>query len=254
MIEDLTQTISEKLSNQLTILSDEVVRDKLLGELKFLMAAFGDDLPFAVEQTILEFLLVDSSANDLQKVLGIMSSTFGVELPHSLDATDIRLQRIATSLGVDIPIAAKKGIDVVFELYKQLHSRPAIEGDKPKGSVHGSLGKLTPFVGQDYNLDSLAILSDAELENLRQIAAINAGIPGAAAGGIVPATRGGRLIRVGEGGQSEAIVPLGRGSNGVGTTINMDITVNGDVSDEGLLDTLVKGVNLAIERGEITFA
>lgn len=38
-------------------------------------------------------------------------------------------------------------------------------------------------------------------------------IPGFASGGIVPATPGGRLIRVAEGGQDEAIVPLGNTRN-----------------------------------------
>ena len=41
-------------------------------------------------------------------------------------------------------------------------------------------------------------------------------IPGFAEGGIVPATPGGRIIRVAEGGRDEAIVPLGPGGGGMG--------------------------------------
>ena len=36
-------------------------------------------------------------------------------------------------------------------------------------------------------------------------------IPGLADGGIVPATPGGRLYRLGEGGDDEAVIPLSRG-------------------------------------------
>lgn len=43
-------------------------------------------------------------------------------------------------------------------------------------------------------------------------------IPNMAHGGIVPATPGGRLIRVAEAGRDEAIVPLGRGTRGMGDT------------------------------------
>jgi hypothetical protein len=40
-------------------------------------------------------------------------------------------------------------------------------------------------------------------------------IPMLADGGIVKASRGGTIVRVGEGGQDEAVVPLGRGSAGL---------------------------------------
>lgn len=47
-------------------------------------------------------------------------------------------------------------------------------------------------------------------------------IPSLAAGGIVRATPGGRLVRVGEGGQDEAVIPLGHG--GGGGAINLYLT------------------------------
>lgn len=46
-------------------------------------------------------------------------------------------------------------------------------------------------------------------------------IPDLAEGGIVPATQGGRIVRVAEAGQDEAIIPLSRTGGGVGTTINL---------------------------------
>ena len=56
------------------------------------------------------------------------------------------------------------------------------------------------------------------------------GIPGLQHGGIVPATPGGRIVRVAEGGQAEAIVPLNRlrGGGGMGgNTYNLYIDASG---------------------------
>jgi hypothetical protein len=54
-------------------------------------------------------------------------------------------------------------------------------------------------------------------------------VPGLASGGIVRARRGGTLALLGEGGQDEAVVPLGRG-RGVGTTV-ININVTAGVGD-----------------------
>jgi hypothetical protein len=58
-------------------------------------------------------------------------------------------------------------------------------------------------------------------KNIPNITLDTPNIPLLAAGGIVPATPGGRLVRVAEGGQDEAIVPLGRGGAGIGSTFNI---------------------------------
>ena len=77
-------------------------------------------------------------------------------------------------------------------------------------------------------------------------------IPGFASGGIVPATRGGRVVRVGEGGQAEAIVPLGRGGRGMmgGNTYNLYVdATGGDVNR--IADVLFPALQRLEARGSI---
>jgi hypothetical protein len=50
-------------------------------------------------------------------------------------------------------------------------------------------------------------------------------IPGLAEGGIVRATPGGTIVRLGEGGRDEAVVPLGRGNQGTGA-VTVQLTQN----------------------------
>jgi len=62
-------------------------------------------------------------------------------------------------------------------------------------------------------------------------------IPKLAEGGIVPATPGGRLVRVAEAGQAEAVIPLNKlnsmtASGGTGTTINYYAAKNDSISAE----------------------
>ena len=58
-------------------------------------------------------------------------------------------------------------------------------------------------------------------------------IPGMASGGVVKATPGGILARLGEGGQDEAVIPLGRGAGSLGSTTinNYSITLSGVITD-----------------------
>jgi phage-related protein len=58
-------------------------------------------------------------------------------------------------------------------------------------------------------------------------------IPQLADGGIVPATPGGRLVNVGEGGQAEAIIPLSRMNTG-GNTASYNIVVNAGMGANGV--------------------
>jgi len=57
-------------------------------------------------------------------------------------------------------------------------------------------------------------------------------IPRLADGGIVMPTPGGILANIGEGGQPEAVIPLDR-MNGMGTTNNINITVNAGMGTDG---------------------
>jgi hypothetical protein len=71
------------------------------------------------------------------------------------------------------------------------------------------------------------------------------GIPGLAEGGIVPATPGGTLARIGEGGQAEAVIPLNK-MGGMGTTYN--ITVNGGISTSADIGRAVVNAIKAMNR------
>ena len=76
-------------------------------------------------------------------------------------------------------------------------------------------------------------------------------VTGAAEGGIVRATPGGRVVRVGEGGQDEAIIPLGRGGSGAGGQ-QFVFNFNGDVYGiDDLEDRVSEMVNIATARGSI---
>jgi hypothetical protein len=80
-------------------------------------------------------------------------------------------------------------------------------------------------------------LTDKQLAKLKKNFAVDVGfqfstaqvdVPELADGGIVPATRGGRLIRVAEAGQDEAIIPLSRGNmTQQPSTTSVTIHVNG---------------------------
>ena len=82
----------------------------------------------------------------------------------------------------------------------------------------------------------------------------NIKLPRLARGGIVPATPGGRIIRVAEGGRPEAIVPLGRHGMRAAPPIEIHLNNYGTIGTENLVDELITGINLAIARGEITLA
>jgi len=74
--------------------------------------------------------------------------------------------------------------------------------------------------------------------------------PSLADGGIVRARRGGTLVRVGEGGRDEAVVPLG--SSGPAVSLDLRITVEGSVISEGDLGLYItERVSQALRRGEI---
>ena len=76
-----------------------------------------------------------------------------------------------------------------------------------------------------------------------------------AKGGIIRARPGGRIVRVAEGGQDEAIIPLGRGARGLGTTVNMNVRVEGGLISQGdFLDAFAERVNILFEQGVVARA
>lgn len=85
-------------------------------------------------------------------------------------------------------------------------------------------------------------LSDKQLKRLEKRFKVDVGfqfesggfeVPELAAGGIVPATRGGRLVRVAEGGQDEAIIPLPSGMRSGGVGGGIVIHVNAGIGTDG---------------------
>ena len=74
-------------------------------------------------------------------------------------------------------------------------------------------------------------------------------IPHLAEGGIVPATNGGRLVRVAEGGESEAVIPLSKlkdmtGGHGGGQTIVYNAAPNTSISSEADLQLAIRRAKL----------
>ena len=68
------------------------------------------------------------------------------------------------------------------------------------------------------------------------------------AGGIIPATPGGRLVLAGEGGRDEAILPLG--GRGLGSTVNVTVNNYGGVVTDGELgDQIEERIHIAMSRG-----
>jgi hypothetical protein len=73
-------------------------------------------------------------------------------------------------------------------------------------------------------------------------------LPALAEGGIVPATPGGRVVQVAEGGQDEAIVPLGDG--GIGGPTRVTVNLDG----RAILDLIQSGLDrreLIVDQGSI---
>lgn len=76
-------------------------------------------------------------------------------------------------------------------------------------------------------------------------------IPRLAEGGIVPATPGGRMAILGEGGEDEAVIPLSRGfgAGGGGTVVNLDMRGAVIASDRQFEDMVVKAFRRASGKG-----
>jgi hypothetical protein len=104
--------------------------------------------------------------------------------------------------GINVATALTNGIDSVISKYRiQL---------KSKGLTAKQLANLKKNLGVSVAFE----FTSRGME-----------VPEMAKGGIVPATNGGRLIRVAEAGQAEAIIPLPNGANSLGSGGNTYITV-----------------------------
>lgn len=82
--------------------------------------------------------------------------------------------------------------------------------------------------------------------HIPQISLSTPNIDELAAGGIVPATRGGRIVRVAEGGEAEAVTPLSKLADMMGDT-HVYVTIDGQQL-EGRIDRVVRESNRQTRR------
>lgn len=97
------------------------------------------------------------------------------------------------------------------------------------------VGNLLPKVkgGGLFSSDTMRALAKHVMEGIKSK------VPGFATGGMVKASPGGSLIRVGEGGMDEAIVPLGRRRASSAAPITINLNIQGSVITERDLMTYV---------------
>ena len=119
-------------------------------------------------------------------------------------------------------------------------------GSVSSGSSLASGGGSTPSDSSSMTSDSSSMTSD-EIALMMWTQA--AGLPAFADGGIVPATPGGRIVRVAEAGQAEAIIPLDRLGGSGGTTVVVNVTVQGSVASErDLTEAVRQGIGTGMRR------
>jgi len=133
------------------------------------------------------------------------------------------------------------GINAAAALVEGINSQmPMIQAalDAIGAMIAKAMGvKISTDIGQPADAGANAIDWNATPELSAALAANHAsidfltGIPAFATGGIVPATSGGRIVRVAEAGQAEAIVPLSQ-LGGMGGGVNVTIHVTGSVVQE----------------------
>ncbi len=149
------------------------------------------------------------------------------------------IKRIVTTVIDRLRTAAKSGIDRIVGFFSGLPGRVG-------RALAGLPAKVAEPFRKAYNkakewLDKIPGLGGGGLS----VGGFSLGsIPGLATGGIVKATPGGTIARIGEGGQDEAVIPLSRmpelgGGGGVTT---LDIRSGGSALDDVLVEVLRKAV------------
>jgi len=111
-------------------------------------------------------------------------------------------------------------------------------GSTASSSSLASSGGSAPSDSSSMTSDEIALMMASQA----------AGLPAFADGGIVPATPGGRIVRVAEAGQAEAIIPLDQLGGG-GGDINVYVTVQGSVASErDLVEVARQGIATGMRR------
>jgi hypothetical protein len=188
-------------------------------------------------EKIQKLIAMDISQDSLQLVLDAGATAGGLIADELIAGGQAAVDQ-ADALTESVKAAAgRAGTDAATEYYNQ-------------GVVLATnLVNGIDSVVKNYKLKlSSKGLTDKQLKRLQKRFAVDIGfqfqtsgmeIPELAEGGIVPATRGGRIVRVAEAGQAEAIIPLSRiGNNGGGGNV-YHIQINSKIADATLPDLLV---------------
>ncbi len=163
-------------------------------------------------------------------VKGILSSADPKARVEELDATLANVAALADTIGKSAADTFfQTGIDLAKNLLTGVRDTIAgvdvdalKKGKTPKKSIRKALSATDTTLGLLFGAAGLAV-------------------PSLAAGGIVPARPGGTLVRVGEGGQDEAILPLPRMQGGSSIVINVNAGMGADGTQIGrqIVDELV---------------
>jgi hypothetical protein len=187
-------------------------------------------------EKIQKLIAMDISQDSLQLVLDAGATAGGLIADEliaggqaAVDKADALTQSVKDAAG-------RAGTDAATEYYSQ------------GVTLATNLVNGIDSVVKNYKLKlSSKGLTDKQLARLKKRFAVDIAfnfassgidIPALAEGGIVPATRGGRIVRVAEAGQAEAIIPLSKMNNNGGGNV-YHIQINSKIADATLPDLLV---------------
>ena len=184
------------------------------------------------DQALIEQLTAAGADAGNAIISGILASSDPQAKVDELDATLANVAALGDAIG---KASADKfygeGVKLANELLRGVSEQlSGINVDKVKGGKNAikNLKKL------DKNLKNTPV--DTSLGLI-----LGAQVPSLADGGIVPARPGGTLVRVGEGGQDEAVLPLPRAQGGSSIVINVTAGMGADGTQIGrqIVDELV---------------
>ena len=223
---EATQIMFDRMREQQTALAaaqEKIANDNMMAQIDAYMLGGQAAVDIVKQQQ------ADTAVEVEKMAKGITEAFAGVDMRTAMEIAAKGLDKVAASMA-DL---GRQSVAFAQQLWKTT-SNAANQGTltrvadvMTRGTLPG--GALTPA-------------AQAEVDRLlaEMNAATNAGRM--ASGGIVQARPGGTLVRVGEGGQDEAIIPLG--SRGMGSTIN--IYLSGVITDPvGTGQAIARALNAA---------
>ncbi|HET7560034.1 MAG TPA: hypothetical protein VFK80_08745, partial [Limnochordia bacterium] len=176
----------------------------------------------------------------------MVNTVIGTALKGPLEqlAKDVQAQIITQ--GINGTAGSPIDMTAIKQDVANIENNPAVKGLFDAFKQLGLAGKKTAdafnaITESSYNLPEIIKLSQVRFHTAAAISgneaaaqlARAAGIPGFATGGVVHAQPGGTLVRVGEGGQDEAIVPLGGRGGAGGGSVHIGTVIVKDGRDFG---------------------